>query len=96
MEDNINELIKKYSCISIILHTTNKIFLEINLDEVIYIEIDYKDNYPDSVPSVKVMNKNKYMSIGAIPNDFGMTSLDINWKGNLICIFDEILANIKK
>ena len=94
MNNAINELKNKYN-INIILEELSNIILEfLYNNESIIFNIKYDNNFPITLPQIQIMNTNKYITKGYLPNDFEMESLDTKWKSNLICIFDEIVNKI--
>lgn len=95
MDIAIDELKNKYN-INIILKEQSNIILDFSYNnESIIINITYDNNFPKTIPQIKIMNENKYMKKGYLPNEFEMESLDTKWKYNLICIFDEIVSTVK-
>lgn len=94
MDKYIKELQDNYN-VYVIFHEQNSLILELTIgEEIVNISIKYKDDFPISIPIFEVLNNNKYMSKGILPNDFEMKSIDTNWKYNLVCVFDEIMSNI--
>jgi len=94
MDKYIKELQDNYN-VCIILHEQNSLILQLTIgEEVVNMSIKYKDDFPSSIPTFEVLNNNKYMSKGTLPNDFEMESIDTKWKYNLVCVFDEIMSKI--
>lgn len=94
MDTYINQLQNKYQ-INVILNEIHELILElIHNNESIFFRIKYDSMFPITIPNVEILNKNKYLQKGYLPNDFCMVSLDTHWKKNLVCIFDEVISNI--
>ena len=94
MNKALYELKNKYN-INIILEESSNIILEfLYKNESIIFDIKYDNNFPITIPKIQIMNTNKYINKGYLPNDFEMESLDTKWNSNLICIFDEIITKL--